>query len=86
MILHRRARERIGQRDILKRLTTRYDNLFQTSFPYSAGIHQAPLAVQATLLNARRALEEGFAAAVGEFQAVNQRLSATEDARGFAST
>jgi len=29
--------------DILKRLTTRYDNLFQTSFPYSAGMHQAPV-------------------------------------------
>lgn len=28
--------------DILKRLTTKYDNLFETSFPYSAGIHQAP--------------------------------------------
>ncbi len=28
--------------DILKRLTIRYDNLFTTSFPYSAGIHQAP--------------------------------------------
>ena len=28
--------------DIVKRLTTRYDNLFETSFPYSAGIHQAP--------------------------------------------
>ena len=27
---------------ILKALTTRYDNLFETSFPYSAGIHQAP--------------------------------------------
>ena len=27
---------------ILKRLTTRYDNLFKTSFPYSAGLHQAP--------------------------------------------
>jgi len=27
---------------ILKDLTTRYDNLFKTSFPYSAGIHQAP--------------------------------------------
>jgi UDPglucose--hexose-1-phosphate uridylyltransferase len=25
---------------ILKTLTTRYDNLFETSFPYSAGIHQ----------------------------------------------
>lgn len=28
--------------DIYKRLTTRYDNLFEVSFPYSAGIHQAP--------------------------------------------
>lgn len=28
---------------ILKLLTTRYDNLFNTSFPYSAGMHQAPV-------------------------------------------
>jgi UDPglucose--hexose-1-phosphate uridylyltransferase len=28
--------------DLLKRLTTRYDNLFQTSFPYSMGFHQRP--------------------------------------------
>jgi UDPglucose--hexose-1-phosphate uridylyltransferase len=28
--------------DIISRLTIRYDNLFQTSFPYSAGIHQSP--------------------------------------------
>lgn len=28
--------------DIVKRLTTRYDNLFECSFPYSAGMHQAP--------------------------------------------
>jgi UDPglucose--hexose-1-phosphate uridylyltransferase len=28
--------------DILKRLTTRYDNLFETSFPYSMGFHQSP--------------------------------------------
>jgi len=27
---------------ILKILTIRFDNLFETSFPYSAGIHQAP--------------------------------------------
>ncbi|XP_047102724.1 probable galactose-1-phosphate uridylyltransferase isoform X2 [Schistocerca piceifrons] len=27
---------------IMKRLTTRYDNLFQTSFPYSMGWHGAP--------------------------------------------
>jgi UDPglucose--hexose-1-phosphate uridylyltransferase len=28
---------------ILKELTTRYDNLFEISFPYSAGMHQAPV-------------------------------------------
>lgn len=28
--------------EILRALTIRYDNLFSTSFPYSAGIHQAP--------------------------------------------
>ncbi len=28
--------------EIIKKLTTRYDNVFNTSFPYSAGIHQAP--------------------------------------------
>lgn len=34
--------ERDHLADILKRVTTRYDNLFETSFPYSAGFHQAP--------------------------------------------
>ncbi|MHB9129838.1 MAG: UDP-glucose--hexose-1-phosphate uridylyltransferase [Armatimonadota bacterium] len=28
--------------DILQRITARYDNLFETSFPYSMGWHQAP--------------------------------------------
>ncbi len=28
--------------DILKRLTVRYDNLFNVSFPYTMGFHQAP--------------------------------------------
>lgn len=28
--------------DILKRITTRYDNLFEVSFPYSMGFHQSP--------------------------------------------
>jgi UDPglucose--hexose-1-phosphate uridylyltransferase len=28
--------------DAIKIITVKYDNLFQTSFPYSAGIHQAP--------------------------------------------
>jgi UDPglucose--hexose-1-phosphate uridylyltransferase len=34
--------QRRGFADILKRLTTRYDNLFAISFPYSMGLHQAP--------------------------------------------
>ena len=28
--------------EIIKGITVKYDNLFETSFPYSAGIHQAP--------------------------------------------
>jgi len=34
--------ERDSLADILRRLTTRYDNLFETPFPYSMGFHQAP--------------------------------------------
>ncbi len=34
--------ERTALADVLGRLTARYDNLFETSFPYSAGLHQAP--------------------------------------------
>lgn len=34
--------QRASLANILKALTTRYDNLFQTSFPYSMGWHQAP--------------------------------------------
>lgn len=29
--------------EILKKLTAKYDNLFEVSFPYSAGIHQSPV-------------------------------------------
>jgi UDPglucose--hexose-1-phosphate uridylyltransferase len=36
------SNERDALSDILKRLTARYDNLFQTSFPYSMGFHQRP--------------------------------------------
>jgi UDPglucose--hexose-1-phosphate uridylyltransferase len=32
-----------GLADIFRRLTTRYDNLFEVSFPYSMGFHPAPL-------------------------------------------
>ena len=34
--------EKVHLADIYRRLTIRYDNLFQTSFPYSMGFHQAP--------------------------------------------
>ena len=34
--------ERTGLADIIKRLLTRYDNLFEVSFPYSMGWHGAP--------------------------------------------
>ena len=34
--------ERDALADVLKRLTTRYDNLFETSFPYTMGFHQTP--------------------------------------------
>ncbi|MEN6480099.1 MAG: UDP-glucose--hexose-1-phosphate uridylyltransferase [Anaerolineales bacterium] len=39
--------ERIALADVIKRLTTRYDNLFETSFPYSMGVHQRPTDGQA---------------------------------------
>ena len=34
--------ERDALADLIKRLTTRYDNLFEVSFPYSMGWHQSP--------------------------------------------
>ena len=40
MALSSTARSNLA--DILKRMTTRYDNLFEISFPYSMGFHQAP--------------------------------------------
>lgn len=36
------GRERRGLGDMLKRLLTRYDNLFDVPFPYSMGFHEAP--------------------------------------------
>lgn len=36
------ADEVLSLADIYRRLTIRYDNLFEISFPYSMGIHQAP--------------------------------------------
>lgn len=37
-----RDRERDHLADIIRRITARYDNLFQMSFPYSSGFHQSP--------------------------------------------
>jgi len=34
--------ERDALADVIKRLTTRYDNLFRVSFPYTMGVHQRP--------------------------------------------
>ncbi len=36
------ASERDALADMLKQVTTRYDNLFQTAFPYTMGFHQRP--------------------------------------------
>jgi UDPglucose--hexose-1-phosphate uridylyltransferase len=56
MIVSRRAvgalpdlttEEQADLADILKRVTTRYDNLFEVSFPYSMGFHQRPTDGQA---------------------------------------
>lgn len=52
MIVSKRHIQHIGQftgqevrafAEVLKKLTAKYDNLFQVSFPYSAGMHQSPV-------------------------------------------
>ncbi|KAM0718473.1 hypothetical protein Q7P37_005543 [Cladosporium fusiforme] len=46
---HKRAlvdfndQERVQLAEVMSEITRRYDNLFETSFPYSMGLHQAPL-------------------------------------------
>jgi len=37
------SEEQMAFAEAVAEVTRRYDNLFQTSFPYSSGIHQAPL-------------------------------------------
>jgi UDPglucose--hexose-1-phosphate uridylyltransferase len=37
------AEEKTDFADIVSRLTKRYDNLFETSFAYSMGVHQRPI-------------------------------------------
>jgi UDPglucose--hexose-1-phosphate uridylyltransferase len=34
---------RLALADILRQITTRYDNLFESSFPYTMGFHQSPV-------------------------------------------
>lgn len=41
-ISHLTATQKSAFAEALKVVTTRYDNLFKVSFPYSAGLHQAP--------------------------------------------
>jgi len=41
-LLELNNRELSNLADIMRIITCRYDNLFETSFPYSMGIHQAP--------------------------------------------
>ena len=41
-ILQFNRKEKKDFANVLKITTTKYDNLFKTSFPYSAGMHQAP--------------------------------------------
>jgi UDPglucose--hexose-1-phosphate uridylyltransferase len=38
-----------GLADILKQVTVRYDNLFETSFPYTMGFHQGALGGAASI-------------------------------------
>lgn len=42
-ILQFTEEENFALAEALQQLTIRYDNLFETSFPYSAGMHQAPV-------------------------------------------
>ena len=41
------AQEASALAGVIKQVTTRYDNLFEISFPYSMGFHQAPFDGQA---------------------------------------
>jgi UDPglucose--hexose-1-phosphate uridylyltransferase len=41
-ILQLTDEEKLAMAHVYKKLTVMYDNLFESSFPYSAGIHQAP--------------------------------------------
>lgn len=44
--------EQVALAEVISEVTRRYDNLFETSFPYSMGVHQAPLCGEAEDLDA----------------------------------
>lgn len=45
--------ERNDLADVISQVVTRYDNLFETMFPYSMGLHQAPLITHPTTTGSR---------------------------------
>jgi len=49
--------ERKSFSELLSRITRRYDNLFQCSFPYSMGIHQRPIPLNSSS-NASQSTED----------------------------
>ena len=51
--------ERDALADILKKLLTKYDNLFETSFPYSMGWHGAPFASETCQVSQNDPVDEG---------------------------
>lgn len=59
------SREVASLADIIRRLTARYDNLFETSFPYSMGFHQIPVKSQqidesVALIHSKSLNKQGF--------------------------
>ncbi len=60
----------------LKALTTRYDNLFETSFPYSMGWHGAPFRVAGTGQAADVATDADPSADAGEDDSAHWQLHA----------
>ena len=41
-----REDEKVSLAEIMKVITTKYDNMFKTSFPYSMGFHGAPTGLE----------------------------------------
>ncbi len=72
--------ERDALADILRRVTTRYDNLFEAPFPYSMGFHQQPTRwIDARRQSPARALLSA-PPALGHHPQVHGRLRAARDA------